>query len=214
VTWSDETQDREDPEFYQPEYLELERILRVGGAMRLDEVATFSDRTWVPSQTDTPFSYIDIASVNIRTGDVQSVELPEAEAPSRARRKVREGDLIVSTVRPERNAVALIHKDLDGAVCSTGFTVLRPMEGVDAHALYAFLKSRYFICQAVRRSTASMYPAVAEECLREVLVPRPVIDLGKQLGAVVRTAFAEQQRFLARLREVAGRLEELVSAGE
>ncbi len=210
VTWSDVTDDREDPEFYQPEFLELERSLKKGKALRLDAVADFSANTWTPSKTDRPFLYIDIASVNIRTGDVQPVEMPEADAPSRARRKVRKGDIIISTVRPDRNAVAYIHDDLDGAVCTNGFAVLTPKEGTDGYALYAFLKSRFFILQAVRRSTASMYPAVAEECLRDILVPRKIIEGGKEVSEAVRSAFAEQQRFLARLREVQTALARLV----
>jgi hypothetical protein len=211
TTWSDETGDREDCEFYQPEYIALERDLKKAGALRLDEVADFVDRSWSPSKTDQPFSYIDIASVNIRTGDVQPVEVPEAEAPSRARRRVEKDDIIVSNVRPERNAVAFIREEFAGSICTNGFAVLHAKKGIDPYALYAFLKSRYFIFQAVRRSTASMYPAVAEECLRDVLMPRQVAEKGQQVGKAVRLAFEEQQRFLTRLREVGTALERLVS---
>jgi hypothetical protein len=210
VTWSDETADREDPEFHQPEFVALEQKLARQMALRLEDVVEFSNRPWSPGQTDRPFLYVDIASVNISTGDVQPVEMPEAEAPSRARKRLQEGDIIVSTVRPERNAVAFIREDLDQAVCSTGFAVLTPKAGIDSYSLYAFLKSKYFVFQAVRRSTASMYPAVAEECLRDVLVPRQIIENSKTLSTAVRSAFAEQERFLARLREVAEGVERLL----
>lgn len=212
TTWSDETTDREDPEFYQPEFIALERKLAEQKSPRLDDVATFSELSWSPSKTDRAFLYIDIASVNIRTGDVQPIEMPESEAPSRARRKVKQGDIIVSTVRPERNAVAFIREDLAGAVCSNGFTVLTAKKGVDPYSLYAFLKSKYFVFQAVRRSTASMYPAVAEECLRDVLVPQQIIDNSKALSRVVRAAFQEQDRFLARLCEVGEEVDRLLSS--
>lgn len=211
TTWSDETSDREDPEFYQPEFIELENQLVAENAVRLDEVVVFSDLSWTPSKSDEPFLYIDIASVNIRTGDIQPVEMPESEAPSRARKKVREGDIILSTVRPERNAVAFIRADLDGAICSNGFAVIKPLRSVDAYSLYGFLKSRYFIAQAVRRSTASMYPAVAEECLKDVLVPRQIIENSKELSKAVKTAFQEQERFITRLREVGEEVDRLLS---
>jgi type I restriction enzyme S subunit len=211
VTWSDQTSDREDCEFYQPEYLALERKLAKQDARRLEEVVHFAQRTWTPSRSEQLFSYIDIASVHIRTGDVQAIELPEAEAPSRARKRVQQGDIIVSTVRPERNAVALIKAELDGAICSTGFAVLSPRMGVDPYSLYAFLKSPYFIAQAVRRSTASMYPAVAEESLRDVFVPRQIFDEAEDLSKAVRAAFQERERFLARLQEVSALVERLVS---
>lgn len=208
VTWSDETTDREDPEFYQPEFIELEQQLAANGAHRLDEVAEFIQRSWTPEKTDRAFLYIDIASVNIRTGDVQPVEMPESEAPSRARRKVVAGDIIVSTVRPERNAVAFISKECDGAVCSTGFTVLRANKAIAPLALYAFLKSQFFVAQAVRRSTASMYPAVAEECLRDVLVPRQIIENGATISRVVQKAFDDREKFITSL----GRIESEVNS--
>jgi type I restriction enzyme S subunit len=211
VTWSDETSDREDCEFYQPEYIALERALAKQKALSLEDVADFAQRVWSPSLSDQPFRYIDIASVNIRTGDVQAIEMPEAEAPSRARKRVEVGDIIVSTVRPERNAVAFIREDLAGSICSTGFAVLTPRAGIDPYALYAFLKSPYFIAQAVRRSTASMYPAVAEEALKDVLVPRRIIEQAEELSRAVRAAFQVQERFLTRLRDVSAHVERLVN---
>ncbi len=165
VTWSDETSDREDPAVLPADYLALEHSLESQGAHRLECVADFMQRAWSPSKTDRPFIYIDIASVNIRTGDLQPIEIPENEAPL-IRKKLCAGDIIVSTVRPERNAVAFVGDEYDGAICSTGFAVLKAKSGLDPYTLYAFLKSRFFIVQAVRRSTASMYPAVAEESLK------------------------------------------------
>jgi len=211
LTWSDETADREDCEFYQPEYLALEQTLTTAKSLLLEDLATFAQRTWLPTSSDQPFLYIDIASVNIRTGDLQPIELPEADAPSRARKRVQQGDMIVSTVRPERNAVAHIPAELDGAICSTGFAVLSPKKGVDPFSLYAFLKSPYFICQAVRRSTASMYPAVAEESLKDILVPRQIVDRSQDLSSAVRAAFEERKRFLRRLEDISQQVERLLA---
>jgi type I restriction enzyme S subunit len=212
TTWSDETGDREDPEFYQPEYLALENSLMRQQALRLDELVNFGQQVWTPSKSEQPFLYIDIASVNIRTGDIQAIEIPELEAPSRARKKVRTGDLLVSTVRPERNAVGLIAAELDGAVCSTGFAVLKPKVGIDPFCLYPFLKSRFFIMQAVRRSTASMYPAVAEESLRDIWVPRQIVESGARISKLMLNAFETQKKFLAQMRELELNVEALVSS--
>ena len=160
----------------------------------------FAQHIWTPSRSERPFLYIDIASVNIRTGDIQPIEIPELDAPSRARKKVRAKDLLVSTVRPERNAIALIPSELDGAVCSTGFAVLKAKTGIDPFSLYAFLKSRFFVVQAVRRSTASMYPAVAEDTLRDIWVPQQIIDNGANIRKLVSDAFDIQRQVLAKIR--------------
>ena len=211
VTWSDETADREDPEFYDPELLALERRLARTGAVRLESLAELLHRAWSPSETDNSFLYIDIASVNTRTGDIQPVEIPEREAPSRARQKVQAGEVLVSTVRPERNAVAIISNEYDGAICSTGFAVLRPLGPVDSFALYAFLKSSYFIAQAMRRCTASMYPAVAEDSLRDVLVPKQLVDNANAVSAKIRKSFEMRNKFLNSLREANAFVNEIVN---
>ena len=53
-------------------------------------------------------------------------ELLGEEAPSRARKEVKADDILVSTVRPNLNAVAQVPQELDGEIASTGFCVLRP----------------------------------------------------------------------------------------
>src|SRR5438105_3663390 len=92
------------------------------------------------------FCYVDIAGVdNERKVIVASKQLVGADAPSRARKVIREGDVIVSTVRPNLNAVALVPNKLDNQICSTGFSVLRPSEKVMSSYLYAFVRSPLFI---------------------------------------------------------------------
>jgi type I restriction enzyme S subunit len=75
---------------------------------------------------DEEFSYIDISSVDKDAKRIVSTtRLAGSDAPSRARKAVQANDVLVSTVRPNLNAVALVPKELDGQVASTGFCVLR-----------------------------------------------------------------------------------------
>ncbi len=60
------------------------------------------------------------------TNMITAKSIPCDEAPSRARKLVAAGDVLISTVRPERKAIGVVPADLDGAVCSTGIAVLRP----------------------------------------------------------------------------------------
>lgn len=87
------------------------------------EEVTSRDPTKKP---DDFFEYVDIAGIDNQTGRIkESKELLGKEAPSRARREIREHDIIVSTVRPNLNATALIPKELNNQICSTGFCVIR-----------------------------------------------------------------------------------------
>ncbi len=207
VTWSDETNDREDPEYYQPELVELERSLQEAGAVPLRDVARLVNRSVDPATGESSLSYIDISSVSIDTGHVQAIALRPFEAPSRARKKVLTGDVIVSTVRPERNAVALIDDELDGAVCSTGFAVFRARTGIEPYLLFAFLKSSVFVAQAIRRSTASMYPAVSEELLMDVFVPRGILEHSAEIVRGLQDAHEYHAKFREQLSTVRAEVE-------
>ena len=75
--------------------------------------------------------YIDVSSVNRENLTIQNTSiLLGSKAPSRARRLVHAGDVIFATVRPTLKRIAIIPESLDGAVCSTGYFVLRPKEMV------------------------------------------------------------------------------------
>ena len=75
---------------------------------------------------DKCFSYIDIASIdNNEKRIIETKKVLGKEAPDRAKQLVKYNDTLVSTVRPNLNAVALVPKSLDNQICSTGFCILR-----------------------------------------------------------------------------------------
>src|SRR6185437_984083 len=120
------------------------------------------------------FIYVDIASVDNSTKTIASAKIIRgADAPSRARRVIREGDIIVSTVRPNLNAVALVPKNLDNQICSTGYAVLRPSSRITSAYLYAFVRSPTFVDYLVARTTGANYPAVNDSEMKEVPIPIP-----------------------------------------
>ena len=125
------------------------------------------------------FSYVDIAGVdNATKAIVTTKRIVGADAPSRARKVIRAGDIIVSTVRPNLNAVALVPNSLDGQICSTGFSVLRPSPKVMSGYLFAFTRSPLFIDYLVARTTGANYPAVNDGEVKDV--PLTVPPLAEQ----------------------------------
>ena len=63
---------------------------------------------------NTPFDYllkyIDISNVNDKGDIIYIQEFEFSEAPSRSRRKVKDGDVIISTVRTYLKAIAYLNK--------------------------------------------------------------------------------------------------------
>ena len=105
------------------------------------------------------FNYLEISGVELDGMDYSASVIPPDEIPDRATHILRDGDIVVSTVRPGRNAAALIRKPHRLAATS-GFAVLRA-KGVAPECLFAWCKTRFFVLSMVRETTATMYPAVS-----------------------------------------------------
>jgi type I restriction enzyme S subunit len=156
--------------------------------MPLEELADINARSH--SNVDHPdfVDYVDIASTSRRRIDAIK-RMPYAEAPSRARRVLRSGDTIISTVRPERRAMAFVHRATPEMTASTGFAVLTPTVGAPTF-VYRSATSDACIAQLVAEVSGSAYPAVNPDVLGRVEVCVPP-DAGQGYEAFARPAEAK-----------------------
>lgn len=120
--------------------------------------------------------YIDIGAV----GQGRYVEEPErmsfGNAPSRARRLVRSGDTLVSTVRTYLKAVVMVPEEFDGHVASTGFAVLTPGPQVYPKYLAIACAAESFAHRVAARSRGVSYPAINASELLQLGVSLPCLD--------------------------------------
>jgi type I restriction enzyme S subunit len=132
--------------------------------VRLRDVAALNPEQLM---NDTPpsyrFQYLDIASIERigRIGEGHSMSF--ADAPSRAKRRARTGDILVSTVRPYLRSFALIRNAPNNLVASTGFTVVRPRHANDAEFIYQHILSSRFVEFLIPRMKGGNYPAVTAD---------------------------------------------------
>ncbi len=162
--------------------------------------------TWNPRVSDSrqPFRYIDISSIDpLEKRVLGTTTVTPPEAPSRARQLVKSGDVLVSTVRPNLNAVAIVPDELDGATASTGFAVLRPNPArLEARYLYHWVRSPAFVREMTARATGASYPAVSDRNVRESRLPLPAVPEQRRIAAILDNADAirrkrrESQRLL------------------
>lgn len=143
--------------------------------------------SWNPSRKpDVAFTYIDLSAVDSASKAVKGpVAVLGAEAPSRARQIVATRDVLVSTVRPNLNAVAVVPAALDGATASTGFTVLRPGRHLDGRYLFHWVRCPSFIGDMVRKATGASYPAVSDRIVKESLIPLPPLPEQRRIAAIL-----------------------------
>jgi hypothetical protein len=155
----------------------------------VDDVTT---RNLADTAPDLPFIYIDLSAVDQEHKTITGARrLIGADAPSRARQVVRSGDVLVSTVRPNLNGVAVVGNEYDGAIASTGFCVLRPRKGeLDTSFLFHWVRSKSFITAMVRQATGASYPAISDGIVRKSLIASPPLSEQRRLAAILDQADA------------------------
>ena len=128
--------------------------------------------------------YVDIASINNETKEIVSPQrIDSATAPSRAKQILKKNDVLVSTVRPNLNAVAIHEIDYDiPTIASTGFCVLRCHNSLDSHYTFYFCQSDYFIKSLVKVATGASYPAVRNSDVLGVKIPLPPLDVQRRIA--------------------------------
>jgi type I restriction enzyme S subunit len=175
----------------------------------LKTVTSINDEVLSESvSTDHEIEYVDISSVSLANGIERTESVIFGDAPSRARRIPRDGDVLVSTVRTYLKAIAPVVSPPSNLVASTGFAVVRPQRGIHPGYLKYALQEEHFIQQVISRSTGVSYPAInASDIAR---IPLSLPKQSEQLAiatfldhetAKIDALIAEQQRLIELLQE-------------
>jgi type I restriction enzyme S subunit len=143
----------------------------------LGQVAETNNATYGAKDLPEQINYIDISSVT--QGRIESKTVLSArDAPGRARRRVKDGDVIWSNVRPNLRAYALVLQPNEADVFSTGFTVLSG-KSVPFSWLYLQVTTDGFVGHLINHATGAGYPAVRPDDFQRasvLLPPRALLD--------------------------------------
>lgn len=160
--------------------------------------------------TDPQFEiqYVDIGNVD-SSGNIREIATYRFEqSPSRARKRVRDGDVIISTVRTYLQAIAPIQNPPDNLIVSTGFAVVRPRQALDSQYCKYAVRESGFLTEVKKRSVGVHYPAISNTELAGIPVyshslqeQRIIAEyLDEQTGRIDRLS-REHQSLLAILEE-------------
>jgi type I restriction enzyme S subunit len=137
----------------------------------LCEVASVNRHTLRGRDLPASLRYLDISAVGV--GQIgEPVVIPATSAPGRARRELRDGDVVWATVRPNRRAHGLVHDPSPDLIGSTGLAVLSP-ETVPSSFLFEYASDATFTEYLVSRATGSAYPAVRPSDFERALLVIP-----------------------------------------
>ena len=134
------------------------------------DIALLNPESWRRHNAPDLIRYVDLA--NTKWGHIDDIKVYTwADAPSRGRRVLRQGDTIVGTVRPGNGSFALI--DRDGLTGSTGFAVLRPTNATERDIVWCAATSRDAIERLAHLSDGAAYPAVRPRAVLDTIVILP-----------------------------------------
>jgi len=142
----------------------------------LGDFCDLNPEKWKKSTLPESLNYIDLSSVKWGVFG-PSQRYVRDEAPSRARRIVRDGDTLVGTVRPANGSYGLVVRAIEGLTASTGFAQLRPKKSSDVPFVYLAATSADSIRYFAQVAHGAAYPAVDPDLIISLDIPEGPPDL-------------------------------------
>ena len=134
---------------------------------KLKELATVNEESLKSSNdSDYEFKYLDIASIVEPKIIGEMKKMKFSDAPSRARRKLKDGSIVLSLVRPYHKAFVLVEKSKN-IISSTGTAVINANGVVNNHFLFHQFFSNRFQLFCAAMMTGTNYPAITPSDLKE-----------------------------------------------
>ncbi len=146
------------------------------------------------------FCYIDVGTMdNVHQKLSNSENIVEAkDAPSRAKKIVKFGDVLYSTVRPYLHNVCIVDRKFSKTpIASTAFCVMKVNENVllNKYLFYWLISAEFDRFSNGNPSKGTLYPAIGEKDLLNAVIPLPSIK--------------EQQKIVEKIDKIFTLLEEL-----
>lgn len=150
---------------------------------------------------DEVFRYVDVSAVSNASFKITgAAHILGSEAPSRARKAIETNDVLFATVRPTLKRIALVPAELNGAIASTGYCVLRcDNTKADPGFLYAFLITDHFNARMAGLERGASYPAVRDSDVMASWFPLPPLLEQKKIAHILSTvqrAIEAQERII------------------
>ena len=162
---------------------------------RLEQISQI-DAESLSSQTPKGFRFKYVSLSNAEKGNIigELAELTFQEAPSRARRRVKTGDILMSTVRPNLQGFVHLENEVDDLVASTGFAVITPNEDISGRFIFHYLFGRNLSAQLHGLLVGSNYPAINSKDVRKLKIKLPSFKEQQKIASVLSAADQEIER--------------------
>ena len=179
--------ERIDAEYYQPKYVEISKLIGDYGAKAVNDSCKLRDKNFKPKK-QIEYKYIELGDIG-SYGDILHHTYDYGKSlPSRARRIVHAGDVIVSSVEGSLQKCAYITDDYDGALCSTGFFVIYS-EIINPETLLVLFKSAPIQGLLKKNCAGAILSSFKKESLLNLVIPIINYDVQNKIATLVRKSF-------------------------
>ncbi|MHA1304114.1 MAG: restriction endonuclease subunit S [Candidatus Heimdallarchaeaceae archaeon] len=207
---------RFDAEHYQPKYRQVKEFLRRSRyqVKRLQEVVEISNKKIDPSQEPTEyFNYIELANINPSTGEIEEYsQIIGHKAPSRARMLVKSGDVLVASLSGSLDNVGLIPIELDGAIASTGFFVIRSRNFL-SEFLFLLFRTDLIKLQLEEKTAGAIMSAVPKTTFGDILIPLVPIEKQNTIANLINEFFKLHKEARELLNKAKKEVEDFIEKG-
>lgn len=176
---------RLDAEYYLPRYDNY--VSKIGSEETVGSICNLNDKNHIPNG-ETTYQYIELADVGC-FGNIGEVEkISGKNLPSRARRQVKAGQIIVASVEGSLQSCALITDEYDNALCSTGFYVLDSKK-INPETLLVLFKSKPIQELLKQRCSGTILTAITKNELLDMPLPKVEEQAQLEIAKKVRESF-------------------------
>ncbi len=190
---------RIDAEYYQAFYEDCEKLLcsYKEGTKEFETICQTDETNYLPNPKK-QYKYIELSNIGKYGNIVGCTECEGSELPTRARRMVKKGDVIVSSIEGSLDSCALITEDYDEALCSTGFYVVRSTF-YNPETLLVLFKSKPFQMLMKKGCSGTILTAISKNEIDKIQLPLIDKSIQSRLSTFIQESFAlrhESERLL------------------
>lgn len=201
---------RFDAEYYQSKYEKYTEVLNTKDTV--DTLCILYDRNFVP-EAEVEYTYIELASVG-RAGAIVNAERNLGSAlPTRARRQVNAGQVIISSIEGSLQSCALITSEFDKSLCSTGFYVI-DSENINSETLLVLFKCELMQALMKQRCSGSILAGITKDELLSMPLPRIDENVQREIAVKVRQSFEFRDKSKQLLENAKQAVELAIEQGE
>lgn len=206
---------RVDAQYFNPEYEKFLDAIKEysNGFVNLLDMVENVNADFKPKQyPDENFSYVELSNINLSTGIIDGHSIIKGKnAPGRAKRLLKENDVIVSSVEGSLQKIAIVNSENEGSLASNGFFQFRSLESMLPEVILVLSKSIVIQKQMKRECTGTILTAVPPDYLNRIIIPLVREDKQEEIANLVRKSHRYRRKAYEFLDNAQKEIEEYIS---